>query len=74
MSDIAGELARVRGAFEQPTLTLLHQRLAPVIIAIFRSSFSRDVASIPAPRLHDQVEAHLDELRLAVVPMDVVDA
>jgi len=65
VSDIAGELARVRGAFEQPTLTLLHQKLAPVIIAIFRSSFGRDVASIPAPRLHDQVEAYLDELRLA---------
>ena len=30
MSEIAGELARVRSAFEQPTLTLLHQRQAPV--------------------------------------------
>lgn len=67
MSDIAGELARVRGAYEQPTLTLLHQRLAPVIIAIFRSSFGRDVRSIPAPRLHDQVDTYLDELRLAGV-------
>lgn len=67
MSDIAGELARVRGAFEQPTLTLLHQRLAPVIIAIFRSAFGRDVGSIPAPRLHDQVDTYLDELRQAGV-------
>ena len=65
MSDIVGELARVKGAFEQPTLTLLHQRQAPVIIAIFRSSFARDVRTIVAPRLHDQVEASLDELRLA---------
>ena len=65
MSDIVGELARVKGAFEQPTLTLLHQRQAPVIIAIFRSSFARDVRTIVAPRLHDQVEAYLDELRLA---------
>jgi uncharacterized small protein (DUF1192 family) len=68
VSDIAGELARVRGAYEQPTLTLLHQRQAPVIIAIFRSSFGRDVRNIPAPRLHDQVESYLDELRLAGVP------
>lgn len=67
LSDIAGELARVRGAFEQPTLTLLHQRLAPVIIAIFRSSFSRDTRTVPAPRLHDQVDAYLEELRLAGV-------
>lgn len=65
MSDIAGELARVRGAYEQPTLTLLHQRQAPVIIAIFRTSFGRDVRAVPAPRLHDQVESYLDELRLA---------
>lgn len=65
MSDIVGGLARVRGAFEQPTLTLLHQQRAPEIIAIFRSVFARDVPSIPAPRLHDQVEVYLDELRLS---------
>jgi hypothetical protein len=67
MSEISGELARVRGAFEQPTLTLLHQRPAPIIIAIFRATFGRDVRNIPAARLHDQVEAYLDELRLAGV-------
>ena len=67
MSDIGGELARVRGAFEQPTLTLLHQRLAPTVIAIFRATFGRDVRAIAAARLHDQVEAYLDELRLAGV-------
>lgn len=67
MSDIAGELARVAGAYEQPTLTLLHQKQAPVILAIFRSSFSRDTVTVSAPRLHDQVSAYLDELRLAGV-------
>ncbi|MGY1608743.1 DUF3375 family protein [Geodermatophilus sp. SYSU D00700] len=72
MSDIAGELARVRGAYEQPTLTLLHQRQAPVVIAIFRTSFGRDARAIPAARLHDQVESYLDELRLAgVAPGDL---
>ena len=65
MSDLPGELARVRGAFDQPTLTLLHQRLAPVIIAIFRTSFGRETRSIPTARLHDQVDTYLGELRLA---------
>lgn len=67
MSDITGELARVNSAYEQPTLTLLHQKQAPVILAIFRSSFSRDSVTIDAPRLHDQVTSYLDELRIAGV-------
>lgn len=64
MSDVADELARVRRAFEQPTLTLLHQRQAPVVIALFRSAFGRDNKPIPTARLHTQVEDHLSELRL----------
>ncbi|MGZ4483767.1 MAG: DUF3375 domain-containing protein [Nocardioidaceae bacterium] len=65
MSEVAGELARVRSAFEQPTLTLLHQRQAPVVIAVFRSAFGRDNRPIPTARLHAQVEDHIAELRLA---------
>ncbi len=65
MSDVAGELARVRNAFEQPTLTLLHQRQAPVVIAVFRSAFGRDNRPIPTARLHTQVEDHLTQLRQA---------
>ncbi len=65
MSDIRGELALVRGAYEEPTLTLLHQRHAPTIVAIFRSSFGRDARTVVAARLHDQVDAYLDELRQA---------
>jgi hypothetical protein len=68
LSDIIRELARVAGAYEQPTLTLLHQKHAPIILAIFRSSFSRDTHTIDAPRLHDQVTSYLDELRAAGVP------
>jgi hypothetical protein len=67
VSEIAGELARVNGAYEQPTLTLLHQKRAPVILAIFRSAFSRDNITIDAPRLHLQVTTYLEELRLAGV-------
>jgi hypothetical protein len=68
MSEITGELARVLGAFQQPTLALLHQRPASIIIAIFRATFGRDVRHIPAARLHDQVESYVDELRLNGVP------
>ena len=65
MSGIAGELARVKGAFAQPTLTLLHQRQAPVVITIFRAAFGRNNKPIPTARLHAQVEEHLAEIRLA---------
>lgn len=64
MNNIVGELARVRSAFETPTLTLLHQQRAPVVVAIFRSAFSRDRPAIPAARLHEQVDTYLDQLRL----------
>ena len=63
MSEIAGELARVKGAFAQPTLTLLHQRQAPVVITIFREAFGRNNRPIPTARLHTQVEEHLAEIR-----------
>lgn len=65
MSEIAGELARVKGAFAQPTLTLLHQRQAPVVITIFRAAFGRNNKPIPTARLHTQVEEHLAQVRLA---------
>ncbi|WP_166138622.1 DUF3375 domain-containing protein [Nocardioides ochotonae] len=65
MSEVAGELARVRSAFEQPTLTLLHQRQAPVVITVFRAAFGRDNRPVSTGRLHAQVEEHLAELRLA---------
>jgi len=64
MSEMAGELARVKGAFAQPTLTLLHQRQAPVVITIFRAAFGRNNKPIPTARLHAQVEEHLAEIRL----------
>ncbi|WP_067433496.1 DUF3375 family protein, partial [Nocardioides jensenii] len=63
MSEIAGELARVKGAFSQPTLTLLHQRQAPVVITIFRAAFGRNNKPIPTARLHTQVEEHLARIR-----------
>jgi hypothetical protein len=65
VSEIAGELARVKGAFSQPTLTLLHQRQAPVVITIFRAAFGRNNKPIATARLHAQVEEHLAQIRLA---------
>ncbi|WP_161557944.1 DUF3375 domain-containing protein [Micromonospora sicca] len=64
MSDIAGELARVRVAFAKPTLTLLAKRKwAPVVLSIFIASFSRDQDVIAAERFHAQVAIYLAELR-----------
>ncbi|WP_110182632.1 DUF3375 domain-containing protein [Nocardioides solisilvae] len=65
MSEVAAELARVRADFRQPTLTLLHQRQAPVVIAVFRAVFGRDNRPVPTARLHAQVEDHLAQLRAA---------
>ncbi|KRF11311.1 hypothetical protein ASG90_16235 [Nocardioides sp. Soil797] len=65
MSDIEAELHRVRGAFATPTLTLLHQRQAPVVITLFRSAFGRSNTPIPTARLHTQVATYLDRLRAA---------
>ncbi|MBE7325231.1 DUF3375 domain-containing protein [Nocardioides sp. Y6] len=62
MSQIAGEWAKVNGAFDQPTLTLLHQRQAPVVITLFRAAFGRDNTPVPTARLHAQVEEHLATL------------
>ncbi len=63
ISDLLGELARVREAFDKPTLRLLDRTWAPLVLAVFRLSFSRDQRAIPAERMHAQVDAYLEELR-----------
>ena len=63
MSEIAGELARVREAFDKPTLRLLDRKWAPFVLAVFTSSFSRDRRSVQADLLHAQVDAFLADLR-----------
>jgi hypothetical protein len=66
VSDIAGDLARVRVAFAKPTLMLLaKKKWAPVVLSIFTASFSRDQDAIPAERFHAQVATYLAELRSA---------
>lgn len=63
MSEIAGELARVREAFDKPTLRLLDRKWAPFVLAVFKGSFSRDRSSVQCELLHAQVDAYLADLR-----------
>ncbi|MDH6236809.1 DUF3375 domain-containing protein [Cryobacterium sp. CG_9.6] len=63
MNDIASELARVREAFDKPTLQLLDRKWAPFVLAVFTSSFSRDRRSVQTDLLHVQVDAYLADLR-----------
>lgn len=63
MSDIAVELARVREAFDKPTLRLLDRKWAPFVLAVFKSSFSRERRSVASEVLHTQVDAYLADLR-----------
>jgi hypothetical protein len=64
VSDVIAELVRVRDAFTKPRLRLLDRKWAPLVLAVFRTSFIRDQRAIPADRLHQQVDNYLDELRL----------
>jgi hypothetical protein len=63
VSEITGELARVRESFDKPTLRLLDRKWAPFVLATFKSAFSRDRRSVQADRLHVQVDAYLADLR-----------
>lgn len=63
VSSIVGEHARVMGAFEEPTLSLLRGTLAPANVAILRSAFPQDQKTQPAARLHQVVDTLLRELR-----------
>ena len=63
MSDIVGELARVREAFDKPTLRLLDRKWAPLVLAVFTAPSAATSARCTAERLHTQVDTYLDELR-----------
>nr|WP_281369854.1 DUF3375 domain-containing protein [Leifsonia psychrotolerans] len=56
-------MARVREAFDKPTLRLLDRKWAPFVLAVFTLSFSRDRSSVQCDRLHAQVDAYLADLR-----------
>lgn len=73
MSDIEGEVARVKDALQRPTLQLLDRKWAAVALPIFVCSFTQDVRSIRRERLHAQVDAYLDELMTAGHPIPAGD-
>jgi hypothetical protein len=62
-------LSAFRDAFTKPTLRLLDRKWAPLVLAVFRTAFTRDQRTIPADRLHLQVDNYLDELRLGGEPV-----
>ena len=62
MSEVVGELARAQDALARPTLRLLDGKWAAFRVAVLRCAFSRDRRSVPADRLHAQVDAFLDDL------------
>ncbi|MBN7438508.1 DUF3375 domain-containing protein [Mycobacteroides abscessus subsp. abscessus] len=63
MSDVVGEHDRARRAFERETLKLLRKKHAPVILAIFMTTFTQDRTVFPADQFHALVESQLTELR-----------
>jgi hypothetical protein len=65
MSGAAGDLARVRQAFDRPTLSLLNQKWSPIVVTVFKGLFSGQRTRIPADQFHVQVESVLDELSRA---------
>ncbi|MFZ1287132.1 MAG: DUF3375 family protein [Candidatus Phosphoribacter sp.] len=63
MSEVQDELARVREAYQQPTLRLLHKSSAPVIVATFRTCFDDKTTARETSWLEQAVDNHLATLR-----------
>ncbi|MFC3591955.1 DUF3375 family protein [Microbacterium barkeri] len=63
MSGVPRDVARLTEAREGAALSLVRSRWAPLILAIFRASFSQEIKQVRAERLHVQVDTYLHELR-----------
>jgi hypothetical protein len=63
MSDIAEAFERVTAARERPTLSLLREKWAPFVLAVFRTAFTKH-NQIKAERLHIQVDAYRREMEM----------
>ena len=61
MSDIAEAFQRVMAVRERPTLSLLREKWAPFVLAVFRTAFTKH-KQIKAERLHIQVDAYRREM------------
>lgn len=62
MADIILELNRAETAFAKPTLGLLNRVEAPLVVAIFRATFSRDATQVPATAFHAHVQTLFEVL------------
>ena len=62
MADISIELSRAQGAFDRPTLGLLNKQEAPLVVAVFRATFSRDTSQVTATVFHSHVQNLLEVL------------
>lgn len=62
MGEVSAALVRSADAFKQPTLSLLYQRQAPVVVAVLSTCFSRETPQIATARLHVMVEQMLAEI------------
>lgn len=52
---VTDQLQRSRRAFERPTLALLNRHFAPIVIAIFNSTFTAERKTISADQFHLEV-------------------
>lgn len=59
---VTDQLQRSRRAFERPTLALLNRHFAPIVIAIFNSTFTAERKTITADQFHLEVQNHAGEL------------
>lgn len=65
MAAVTELVQRSRKAFEMPTLALLNKQYAPIVIAIFNSTFSADRKTISADQFHLEVDNCVAELGVA---------
>jgi hypothetical protein len=62
VADIILELNRAETAFARPALGLLNRQEAPLVVAIFRATFSRDVMQVAATAFHAHVQTLFEVL------------
>lgn len=65
MSEVLGQFAAVRAAFDQPTLTLLNRPSAAVTVTLLRTCFSSETPMVETARLHQLIDNLVIDLRNA---------
>ncbi len=65
MVRVDGAYERARRAFQGPTLALLHQRRAPLVVALLGELFTPERSTVPVDDAHTEVADALAQLRAA---------